>query len=125
MAYIRKENHNCLRVDYRITQVAIEDAIHAYLDEDELARLIATLVRDPTIGRKTDEDYHHHSGDLVLRYRLYQASPDLLLVYILRLHRRTPASGLGGRMADGAKLVRDIAVDVVNSRIVSLLKEGG
>ncbi|ATG42974.1 hypothetical protein L0Z65_08070 [Phaeobacter sp. BS52] len=123
MAYIRKETQKCLRVDYRITPVAIEDAIHAYLDEDELARLIATLVRDPTIGRKTDEDYHHVAGDLTLRYRIHQASPDLMMVYVLRIHRRQRDPRLSGLMAQGARAVGNLALDVVKSRIKALLKE--
>ncbi|AHD10135.1 hypothetical protein [Phaeobacter gallaeciensis] len=123
MAYIRKETQKCLRVDYRITPVAIEDAIHAYLDEDELARLIATLVRDPTIGRKTGEDYDHIAGDLRLRYRIHQASPDLMMVYVLRIYRRQQDARLSGLMAQGARAVGNLALDVVKSRIKALLKE--
>jgi hypothetical protein len=110
-----------IAVEARITQVALQDAAHLNLGEDDLAMLTAALVRNPTTGRKD------RAGNLMRDWKGVTAkfqthfAPDAITVYVLRLLPRE--SGPKG-IAGAGKFMRDVAVGLVRSRVDGILGKG-
>lgn len=111
-----------IEIRLKITQVALQDAAHLALDEDDLAALGAALVRDPTKGRK-DANGHHllNWRDVTVKYMVTVAANDDIVVHLMRLTPRRRPRNL--KEAEG--VVRDIALGVIKRRIADLLDDGG
>lgn len=115
------ENAGHIDVEVRITRIALLDAAHLEMSEDDLAMLTAALVRNPTTGRRDA------SGNLLRDWKRVTArfqthfSHDAITVYVLRLLPRTPSrAGIPG----AARFVRDVAVGLVRSKVDRILRDG-
>lgn len=64
--------------------VALEDAAHLGLSEDEVARKLAIVVRDPAGGTKGQRYWSRNVGAVTLRYGWELAGGELE-VYLLRI----------------------------------------
>jgi hypothetical protein len=110
-----------IAVEARITQVALQDAAHLNLREDDLAMLTATLVRNPTTGRRDGNgNYMRDWKGVTAKFQTHFA-PEAITVYVLRIvPRDAPPKGVAG----AGKFVRDVAVGLVRSQVDRILGKG-
>lgn len=100
--------------------VALEDAAHLSMTEDDLARLMARLTRDPSSGRKGERYWSKVFGDVTARYQ-WELTGGSLEVYLLRLvPRRAPPRNF----AEARRIAKQLAVGVVQKKLNDLLEAG-
>lgn len=115
------QDFEILEVRLRITSTALKDAAYRDLSDDDLAQLIVLLIRDPTVGRAGAGGLHRLDWrNCVAKYRVYDASQDLLIVQLLRILPKEP---LPRDLSGTIRLGREIAVDLIKAKVRKLLDE--
>ena len=100
--------------------VALEDAAHLYLSEDEVARIAALLARDPSSGRKGQCYWSKVFGEVTARYT-WELTGGELEVYLLRLvrSRRRPRD-----LSEAQDVAKRLVVSVIQKKVNDLLEAG-
>ena len=115
------QRNDVVTVDYKFVPIAIEDALHLYLTEEDLARIIATLLRDPTQGKEVKR-----KGCLAVEWREFDIwhnvhyAPDRLTVHILRIKRSRRRSQT---LREVPKVAGRLAEAVIRRKLLDFLDE--
>lgn len=105
----------------KCTRVALEDAAHLYLSEDHVAQMIMLLRRDPAQGRVGKNGFRQTAFyQFQVQFEVHFGA-DRITVYLLRIK---PARRKPRKLIEVLPIARDLAMDVLKSRVRALI-EGG
>lgn len=104
----------------KVVPVALEDAAHLGLREEDVAELLSLLRRDPLPPGETGRTMTCTWRDHVARYAVH-VDRQGIVVYLLRIN--PPAAGPEARvrLAEGS---RRLSLDVIRSALVRILTGG-
>lgn len=110
------------RLDYYILPVVLdEDAPHLHLDEEDLAQVVALLLRDPTAGIATEKDlirFRWRGHDV---YHRFHIGADGITVYLFRIK---PAPRSPSRLSELAPAAGRLSEAVIREKVLRLLESG-
>jgi hypothetical protein len=107
-----------LEFGVKITTLALEDAVHLALDEVEIARLVALVVRDPFGGRPLgDGGFRQDWTGIRVLYDVAHF-PESSAIYVLRFK---PVRKRGKSLAALGTVAKDISVRLITNRLAKLM----
>lgn len=120
MAYINPDDHELLEVRYTITREALLDASYEEWTVDQLARAIARLIQDYSLGDLDKSNFYRWERDeCFIKYRLFDKSERLTYVQIIRI---LPKRKLPRNFGDVIAVGKELTLEVVKTKINKLLE---